>query len=86
MVVRDSLVAFLDKYLEIDSIPDSSWNGLQIEGSSRVRKIMCAVDSGMETFTAGMESGADFIIVHHGLFWKKAHPRITGFAKERIDI
>ncbi|MBD3344426.1 MAG: Nif3-like dinuclear metal center hexameric protein [Chitinivibrionales bacterium] len=86
MIQRDSLVSFLNEYLEVGSIGDYSWNGLQVEGTAQVEKVVCAVDSGIETFAAGRDAGADFIIVHHGLFWKKNDPRIIGWAKKRIEI
>lgn len=66
---RDELVAWLDRYLEIGAYSDPSLNGLQVEGAGEVRKLAVAVDSSLKTFEQATEAGADFLIVHHGLFW-----------------
>ena len=46
----NKIVGFLDKYLKIDDVQDSSWNGLQFEGGSKVEKIAFAVDASAESF------------------------------------
>jgi len=81
MKLKD-LVSYLDEYLGINDISDYSWNGLQVQGKSEVKKIVCAVDSGCLTF----EEDADLIIVHHGLFWKSIDPSIKGLNLERIRM
>lgn len=83
---RDTLVEFLDSYLNIRTISDSSWNGLQVEGNSSVERIGVTVDSGEETFRKAADEGVDFLIVHHGLFWRSADPRLCDWMKRRIDI
>jgi dinuclear metal center YbgI/SA1388 family protein len=68
-MTRDELTAWLDDYLEIGLYSDPSLNGLQVEGSDEVVKVAVAVDSSLKTFEQAAEAGADFLIVHHGLFW-----------------
>ncbi len=80
---RTELVLWLDSYLEVSKIPDGSLNGLQFEGSESVSRIACAVDSTLATIEAAVESGADFLIVHHGWFWKNVQP-ITGPLAKRV--
>lgn len=63
------LVNWLDSYLETSAFQDLSLNGLQVEGRADVAKIAVAVDSSLTTFEQAAEAGADFLIVHHGLFW-----------------
>jgi len=79
------IVAFLDRYLAIGDIKDSSYNGLQVEGSATVTKIAVAVDAGIEVFEKARAVGADLVIVHHGLYWKYGDPRHVGLMKERVD-
>lgn len=86
MVNLMKIVNFLDKYLKINDIEDFSWNGLQIEGKSNVKKIALAVDDGVETFKKSAEVGADMVIVHHGQFWRDANPSIVSWNKKRIDM
>ena len=81
---RDELVAHLDSYLRIAEIPDTSPNGLQVQGADRVRRIAYAVDVGVHTIRAAHSEGANFLIVHHGLWWGK-HVQITGTMHARIS-
>ncbi len=81
-----SITEYLDSRLRIGEIRDASWNGLQFEGKDDVRKIMFAVDAGIETFERAVEEKCDMVIVHHGLFWAMNDPCIKGATKRRIDI
>lgn len=86
MPTLNKVVGFLDKYLKIDEIEDSSWNGLQFEGRSTVKKIAFAVDASVNSFEESIDQGADMLIVHHGHFWSNHNPSITGWSKERISV
>lgn len=79
------LIAYLDSYLEINKIPDTSLNGLQVEGKVEVHKIGVAVDACMDSFEAAAEAGVDFLIVHHGLFWDKLL-RLVGNEFRRVQV
>ncbi len=81
---RDSIVSFLNEYLAINAMDDYSYNGLQYEGSEDVKKIGFAVDSGIQVFEKAVEENIDLLVVHHGLFWKKQNPTITGVHKKRL--
>lgn len=84
MVSLSMLVQFLDAYLETDRIKDDSWNGLQVEGVPEVKKVLCAVDAGVETFEYAIQEKVDLVVVHHGLFWKSANPSVRAWTKKRI--
>lgn len=85
MVVREDVVKFLNEYLLINSIEDSSLNGLQVEGRSRVRKIVFGVSASMELFKRAKAAGADMIVVHHGLLWGKEQA-LTGLFGRRVKF
>jgi len=70
-VRRDELVAYLDGYLRVDEIEDASQNGLQVEGPGEVAKVAFAVDGCQASFERAVASGAQLLVVHHGLFWDK---------------
>ena len=82
---RNALVAWLDDTLRIHDYKDPSLNGLQVEGAVDVAKVAVAVDGSLSTFEQAADVGADFLIVHHGLFWgepvavKGAHRRRLAF-------
>ncbi|HZX00098.1 MAG TPA: Nif3-like dinuclear metal center hexameric protein [Trueperaceae bacterium] len=81
---RDELVSWLDDYLAVDSFPDKSLNGLQVEGKEEVQKVVVAVDASYNTFEMAVAKGGDMLIVHHGLFWGQPLA-ITGPHKRRVQ-
>ncbi len=68
---RDELITYLDDYLRVKEIEDSSQNGLQVEGPEEVTKVAFAVDGCQAAFGRAVATGAQLLIVHHGLFWSK---------------
>jgi len=86
MPTLKKVVDFLDTYLKIDEIEDSSWNGLQFEGNSEVGKIAFAVDASVESFEKAARENAQMLIVHHGHFWQSHNPSISGWSKDRVDL
>lgn len=75
----EQLTTYLDRYLQIADYPDSpsALNGLQVENSGKLSRILCSVDASQAAISAAVARGADFIIVHHGLFWGGLTP-LTG--------
>lgn len=88
MVKLEKVVNFLDNYLSIKDFEknDNSWNGLQVEGKSEVKKIMFAADAGIESFEQAVKIGADIIVVHHGIFWEANNPSIKDHTKKRVSM
>lgn len=86
MTKLKEIVECLNDYLKIDDMEDDCWNGLQIEGKSEVKKIVFAVDAGVETFKKAAEETADLVIVHHGHFWKPTNPSLVDWGKKRVDL
>jgi dinuclear metal center YbgI/SA1388 family protein len=80
------ITQFLNSYLKIHTVKESSWNGLQFEGAQQVKKIVFAVDAGAETFERAASENAEMIVVHHGQFWSQQNPSFTGSNKKRLDI
>ena len=80
------LVGFLDDTLDVASFKrDSSLNGLQVEGRSRVGRVTLAVDACEESILQAIRSRSDMLIVHHGLFWGGPVP-ITGITAKRLSL
>lgn len=76
MATLDQVVSFLEEYLQTSEVTDfaNAWNGLQIENSGKVTSIAAAVDACEFTIESAVKSGADLLIVHHGLFWPGVQP------------
>jgi dinuclear metal center YbgI/SA1388 family protein len=82
-IARTKLVRHLDDYLKTREIHDRSLNGLQVEGSARVRRAAFAVDASLAAIRGAARLGAELLVVHHGLFWSE-NERITGVMRQRI--
>lgn len=80
---RDELITYLDDYLRVKEIEDSSQNGLQVEGPEEVTKVAFAVDGCQAAFKQAVAAGAQLLIVHHGLFWSKPF-RLVGSLFQRV--
>lgn len=78
------LIASLDELLEARDYKDASYNGLQVAGPEEVKKIATACTASLEAIDAAVEAGCDTLIVHHGLFWKGADPRLIGNYYQRV--
>ena len=67
----NTLVDHLNALLRVRDIPDypSAFNGLQLQNSGAVERIIAAVDLSEETIRAAIRADADLILVHHGMFW-----------------
>lgn len=80
------LVAYLDDYLDLASVPDypDAWNGLQVENSGTVRKIAACTDACQATFEAAAALSADLLLVHHGLFWGRGVTPLTDRSYRRV--
>lgn len=71
------LITYLDEYLRVREIEDTSQNGLQVEGPAEVRKVAFAVDACQAAADGAVAAKAQLLIVHHGLFWEKPR-RLVG--------
>ena len=83
--LRD-LAEYLDDYLALSEVPDApgALNGLQVESSGAVGRIAAAVDACQATIDAAVSSGANLLLVHHGLFWGDPQP-VTGRQWRRLS-
>lgn len=68
---RDDLVSYLDRYLRVRDIEDTSQNGLQVEGPLEVTRVAFAVDACLASFEQAVGTDAQLLVVHHGLFWSE---------------
>jgi dinuclear metal center YbgI/SA1388 family protein len=67
---RDEIVAYANERLEVDRFPEFGRPGLQVVGAAEVERIACGVSASLELFQRAAEAGAQFVLVHHGLFWR----------------
>ena len=78
------LVEYCDEILKSAQFNDYCPNGLQVQGSSQVQKIVTGVTACQALLDEAVEWGADLVLVHHGYFWKGEPPALTGIKYRRI--
>jgi len=80
-----ALVSYLDDYLRIGDVNDSpqALNGLQVANNGAVGRMAAAVDVCRATIERAAQQHADFLLVHHGLFWGGLQP-LTGPHGQRV--
>lgn len=83
-ISRATLCEFLESQFNLGSWTDSSLNGVQIEGSETVTRVAVAVDAGLRVIERAVDEKADFLLVHHGLFWGKP-VRIEGAHRKLLE-
>jgi dinuclear metal center YbgI/SA1388 family protein len=84
-IPRNKIVNYLDAFLQIDKIKDSSCNGLQVEGVKTVKRIGLAVDACMAVYRKAAALGCQMILVHHGMIWNGL-TNIRGALKEQVKF
>ena len=82
---RKDLDTFFTNLLSPELFNDYCPNGLQIEGSTQIKKIAFAVSATRESIEQAVDLQADTLVVHHGLFWKFHGSRtLTGSFAKRV--
>jgi dinuclear metal center YbgI/SA1388 family protein len=67
---RTTLTDYFTKLFAPENFDDYGPNGLQIEGSSEIKKIAFSVSASLEAIDMCIKNNCDTLVVHHGLFWK----------------
>lgn len=78
------LEQIINDKLQSTTIKDYVFNGLQIEGTCEVKKILGGVTASLDLINMAIVRKVDAILVHHGYFWKSESPVIRGMKYERI--
>lgn len=84
MIKRQDLVNYLADYLAINEFKDYAPNGLQVEGSEHIQKIITGVTASEALIDYAIEEGADTLIVHHGYFWRNEPAEVVGMKRNRL--
>jgi dinuclear metal center YbgI/SA1388 family protein len=85
MAGRDEILDRASELLDLDAFDDYGPMGLQVLGADQVTRIAAAVSSSLELFQRATQSGAELVIVHHGILWN-ADPRvIDGTMRRRLQ-
>src|SRR5690606_29882744 len=72
------------RWLDVERFADYCPNGLQVEGTRPVRRLVSGVTASLALIDAAAELGADALLVHHGWFWKGEDACLVGLRGERV--
>ncbi len=78
------LAAWCNDYLQVDTFEDYCPNGLQVEASTEVARVVSGVTASLELIEAAIDLQAQALLVHHGYFWKGESQVLTGMKGRRI--
>jgi len=76
MPTLSPIAAHLDELLRTREIPDyaPALNGVQLENRGEIVKVAAAVDFSRRVAEATIATGANLLLVHHGIFWGGLKP------------
>jgi len=89
MTSTREVVTYLDQILETATVPDfgNALNGLQLENGGTISKAAASVDFSLRAVKQAIEAKADFLILHHGMFWSGLTPITdSSYSKLRLLI
>ena len=77
---------FIENYLAVTEFSDYCPNGLQVEGTQSIKRVVTGVTACQALLDVAVAKQADLIIVHHGYFWKGALKRTTNSLKASFTL
>ena len=83
---RSDIIGFLDELLDASAFDDYGPNGLQVPGAAEVETVVTGVSANAELIERSIAAGADLLLVHHGLFWRKAPLALSEAMANRLRL
>lgn len=84
IIERQELLRYLDGLLQPAQFKDYAPNGLQVEGSDKIQRVVAGVTASQALIDEAIARGADALLVHHGYFWRNEASPIVGTKMRRI--
>ncbi len=85
MTALYEIIDYCNTRLDIGAFEDYCPNGLQVEASGSIERIVTGVTASRALIAAAVEAQADLLLVHHGYFWKNEAPALTGMKGRRVQ-
>ena len=85
-ISRQQLLQAFDALLQPTRFKDYGPNGLQVEGRDTIKTLVSGVTASRALIEAAIDTGADAIFVHHGLFWRGQDGCVTGWMRQRLKL
>ena len=84
MTSLNDIAIYANRYLEIEHFKDYSPNGLQVESTRPIRRLISGVTASQALIDAAIEDEGDALLVHHGYFWRNEAATISGMKARRL--
>jgi dinuclear metal center YbgI/SA1388 family protein len=84
MIDLVTLEDYCNNLLCVETFDDYCPNGIQIEASTVVKKLMVGVTACQGLIDAAASWEADALLVHHGYFWKGEPQSLRGYKGRRV--
>jgi dinuclear metal center YbgI/SA1388 family protein len=81
---RDEILGYAHELLDLDAFPDYGPMGMQVVGSAEVTHLTCGVSASLELFERAAATGAELLVVHHGLLWNNEPRTVDARMKARL--
>jgi dinuclear metal center YbgI/SA1388 family protein len=79
-----TLEAYCNDLLDVAAFDDYCPNGIQVEASEQVGRLMVGVTACQSLIEAARDWRADLLLVHHGYFWKGEPAPLRGMKGRRV--
>ena len=83
-ITLKALCSHLDELLDPGRFKDYCPNGLQVEGSDTVTRLVTGVTASQALLDSAVAWEADAVLVHHGYFWRGENQRVVGMKRRRL--
>ncbi len=83
-MLTNELEQYLNDLLKPEQIKDFTPNGLQVQGTENIKKVVTGVTASKALIDRAISEKADAILVHHGYFWKNESYVIRGMKHSRL--
>ena len=88
MAKLQAIISDANRYLKVAEVEDypGAHNGLQVENSWSVKRVLASVDAGLPVIKKAVALGSgSLLVVHHGLFWSGVQS-VTGIFREKLEV
>ena len=80
----NDIASYADRYLQIKNFKDYAPNGLQVDSTRAIHRLISGVTAAQSLIDAAIENNGDALLVHHGYFWRNEDPAIRGMKAKRL--
>ncbi len=85
-ITNQQLESDLNTLMRVESFQDIVPNGMQVEGRTNIKSILCATSATLEIIEQAVQDKYDAIFVHHGWFWPNQDRCIQSYFRTKLKL